>query len=77
MSNDTISKNDLRCYLVLYKIADIKRYFKRFTKKGRAQLAYEKMRFDQIRERILNYKDDTKMQNRDNQAIWLSLFYFF
>ena len=58
MSNYTIPKCDLLYFRVLYKIADIKRYFKRFTQKGRAELAYEKMRFDQIREMILNYTDN-------------------
>lgn len=55
MDNYDISKWEMRYYWFLTKIDSIKRFFKRFTKKGRQELAYEKMRFDQIHEMILNY----------------------
>ena len=56
MRGNDISKRKLMYYWFLTGTNEIKRFFKRFTKKGREELSYEKMRFDQIREMIANYK---------------------
>lgn len=58
MENKKISKWQIRYYWILAYIRKIKNFFKRFTKKGREELAYEKMRLDQIYEMILHYKED-------------------
>ena len=54
MKDTEISKWESLYYRTLTYIGEIKRFFKRFTKKGREELAYEKMRLDQIYDMILH-----------------------
>ena len=58
MEDREVSKWTIRYYWILTYIANIKRFFKRFTKKGRAELAYEKERLDQIYNMIIHHKSD-------------------
>ena len=57
MKNQKISKWKILYYWILTYIREIKKFFKRFTKKGREELAYEKMRLDQIHEMILSHTE--------------------
>ncbi len=58
-----ISKPTLLYYWILTYIRELKKLFKRFTKKGRAELAYEKMRFQKIHQKIINHSSQQLAQN--------------
>lgn len=58
MKNHEISKWQILYYWILTYIREIKNFFRRFTQKGREELAYEKKRLDQIHEMILSHEKD-------------------